>query len=185
MKSSSSSTWWRSRKPDSRTIPQAAGAPSPAAFLWPPGASLWSIFPVNVYFLVGFLHSGLLWVTTGVSLLWLCRRIDSPAAVRLLMPVLLGLALCSLATTYALVIEPFVAHYSGAKYEMEAMKFRLSGPYAWFYWALLVFNTLPVAFLVPAVRRSMLWITGLSLPPFTAVVLQSLSSLGANAGAVP
>lgn len=120
------------------------------------------------FFVIGFLQVGFLWIGTGVSLLWLCRRIDPPAAIRLLTPVTLALAICSLVILYSYGMELFVAHYSGSIYEMDALQFRLTGPYAWAYGIHLAALMAPLAFFVPAVRRSMPVVTGICLACFAA-----------------
>jgi hypothetical protein len=124
---------------------------------------------MDAFLIVGFLQSGLWWIATGVSLLWIFRRIDDAAAVRLLAPVLLLLAVCSAVVTYSIGMELFVAHYSGASYEIEAMQVRLNGPYWWAYWLLGAAHLAPLAFLVPMIRRSMLFVAGISLPCFTVI----------------
>ena len=124
---------------------------------------------MDYFFTVGFLQSGFLWIVTGVSLLWLCRRIDPPAAIRLLTPVTLALAVCSLVIFCSYGIELFAANCSGANYEMDGLKFRLTGPYAWVYWIQLAAMLAPLAFLAPAVRRSMPLVAGVSLACFSGM----------------
>ena len=48
---------------------------------------------MDFFSISGFLQSGLWWIATGVSLLWIFRRIEDAAAVRLLAPVLILLVL--------------------------------------------------------------------------------------------
>jgi hypothetical protein len=117
--------------------------------------------------IVGFIHSGLLWISAGVSLLWICRRIDAAAAVRLLAPVLILLAVVGLLEGYAFGMELFVAHYSGSKYDL---RIRLHGAYWWIYWLQIVATLAPIGFLVPKVRRTMMAVTGLSLACFTVIL---------------
>jgi hypothetical protein len=122
---------------------------------------------MDVGSIVGFIHSGLLWIGAGVSLLWICRRIEAPAAVRLLAPVLILMAVVGLVEGYALGMELFVAHYSGAKYDMEI---RLHGPYGWIFWLQMGATLVPIAFLIPKVRRSMTVVTCLTLACFTVIL---------------
>ena len=131
---------------------------------------------MNIWFIVGFVHSGLLWIITGVSILWIFRLVDDLAATRLLAPVLILLAVLALTESYALGMELFVARYSGAKYtvESEAMRLRLTGPYWWVYWLQIAASLAPAAFLVPKVRRSMLIVSGISLACFTAFLAGQL-----------
>jgi hypothetical protein len=131
--------------------------------------------------IVGFIQSGLLWIATGVSLLWIFRRIDDAAAVRLLAPVLILQAVAALIEGYVIGMELFVAHYSGAKYTDRAMHVRLNGPYWWAYWLLIAAGLAPVAFLVPKVRRSMPVVAGLSLACFTVIFADRLAGIAAGA----
>ena len=134
---------------------------------------------MDVFSLLGFVSSGLLWIGTGVSLLWIFRRIEDAAAVRLLAPVLILHAIVSLITVYSFGMELFVAHYSGASYEMEAMRVRLNGPYWWAYWLRFAAYLAPLAFLVPRVRRSMPLVTGISLFCFTLIFAGQLIGMAA------
>ena len=140
---------------------------------------------MGLFFVIGFLQVGLLWIGTGVSLLWLCRRIDPPPAIRLLTPVTLALAICSLVILYSYGMELFVANYSGAQYEMDALKFRLTGPYAWAYWIHLAAMLPPLAFLAPAVRRSMPLVAGISLACFSVTHSDTFVKMLAFPAAAP
>jgi hypothetical protein len=133
--------------------------------------------------LVGFAQSGLLWIATGVSLLWIFRRIEDDTGTRLLAPVLVLQAVLAILVTHAIGMELFVAHDSGAIYEMEAMHFRLNGPYGWAYWLRIAANLAPLAFLVPKVRRSLLAVTGVSLSCFTVIFAGRLLEMAS--GKVP
>jgi molybdopterin-containing oxidoreductase family membrane subunit len=124
---------------------------------------------MDAWSIVGFIQSGLLWIATGVSLLWIFRRIEDAAAVRLLGPVLILQAVGALIVGYIIGMELFVAHYSGAIYTAEAMHIRLNGPYWWAYWLRIAAGLAPVAFLIPKVRRSMPVVAGISLVCFTVM----------------
>ena len=59
---------------------------------------------------------------------------------------------------YAYLMELFVAYYSGGKYEMEAFKLRITGPYWWAYVVMMFCNVVaPQAFWLKACREN-LWI---------------------------
>ena len=130
--------------------------------------------------IIGFIHSGLLWIATGVSLLWIGRRIDDPAAIRLLAPVLILQAVSSVVVASVLGMELFVASYSGAIYTAEAMHVRLNGPYWWAYWLLFAAYLAPLAFLIPKLRRSMPVVTGISLSCFTVIFSGQLIGMAAG-----
>ena len=133
---------------------------------------------MDAWSIVGFFQSGLLWIATGVSLLWIFRRIEAAAAVRLLAPVLILLAVVGLIEGYAIGMELFIAHYSGAKYTNEALRTRLHGPYDWLRIAA---SLVPVAFLIPKVRRAMPVVTFLSLACFTVILADRLVRMAIDA----
>jgi hypothetical protein len=135
---------------------------------------------MDVWSIAGFVQAGLLWIVTGVSLLWIFRRIDDAAAVRLLAPALLLQAVVALVTGFGFGMELFVAHYSGAKYEIEAMQIRLTGPYAWAYWLGIAAGLAPVFFLIPQVRRSMPVVAGISLAAITVTFAGKLVALATS-----
>jgi hypothetical protein len=116
-----------------------------------------------------------------VSLLWIFRRADDAAAIRLLNPVLILQALCALIASYGIGMELFVARYSGAIYTTEAMQLRLTGPYWWAYWLKIVAGIAPVAFLIPKLRRSMPLVTGISLACFTVIFAGRLVAMASGA----
>ena len=58
----------------------------------------------------------------GLQDLITMKHIDNMAKIILLTGTIVG---------YAYLMELFVAFYSGAKYEMDAFKFRIAGPYWW------------------------------------------------------
>ncbi|MCW1926098.1 hypothetical protein OKA05_26300 [Luteolibacter arcticus] len=124
---------------------------------------------MDAWSIVGFIQSGLLWILAGVSLLWIFRRIEDAAAVRLLSPVLILQAVTSLIWGYVIAMELFVARYSGAIYTAEATNLRLNGPYWWVYWLLFAAPLVSLAFLIPRVRRSMPVVAGISLFAFSVV----------------
>lgn len=114
--------------------------------------------------LAGFLYIGMLWIASGVVCLWICRRIETAAATRLLTPVLLVLASCSALVFCTYAMEVFVAYYSDAQYEWEAMSFRWKGPFAWAYMTSVALHLVPVAFFWSKVRSSMRIACWLILP---------------------
>jgi Ni/Fe-hydrogenase subunit HybB-like protein len=65
---------------------------------------------------------------------------------------------------YGYIMEAFYAWYSGNLYEMFMMKNRMSGPYMYFYWSLILCNGLvPQLMWVPKFRRNVLMLFGVSM----------------------
>jgi hypothetical protein len=80
-----------------------------------------------------------------------------------LFPLILLSAIAGIALIYPYAIEIFVARYSGAIYEMEALTFRLTGPYWWVYYASIILPPLPGLALIPAVRKQPIVVALLAL----------------------
>ena len=65
---------------------------------------------------------------------------------------------------YGYFFEAFIAFYSGSTYERFMMQNRWFGPYAVFYWSLILFNILmPQVLWVPKIRANTRWLFLISL----------------------
>jgi molybdopterin-containing oxidoreductase family membrane subunit len=115
-----------------------------------------TIFPP--YFVAGAIFGGFAMVLTimiparfiyGLQDLITMKHIDNMAKIILLTGTIVG---------YAYLMELFVAFYSGAKYEMEAFKYRITGPYNWAYYIMMSCNVLsPQVFWFRKAREN-LWV---------------------------
>ena len=115
-----------------------------------------TIFPP--YFVAGAIFGGFAMVLTimiparfiyGLQDMITMKHIDNMAKIILLTGTIVG---------YAYLMELFVAFYSGALYEMEAFKYRITGPYWWAYALMMTFNVLsPQLFWFKKCRES-LWV---------------------------
>jgi len=115
-----------------------------------------TIFPP--YFVAGAIFGGFAMVLTimiparfiyGLQDLITMKHIDNMAKIILLTGTIVG---------YAYLMELFVAFYSGAKYEMEAFKYRITGPYNWAYFTMMFCNVIaPQIFWLKSMREN-LWI---------------------------
>ena len=99
-----------------------------------------TIFPP--YFVAGAIFGGFAMVLTimiparffyGLGDMITMKHIDNMAKIILLTGTIVG---------YAYLMELFVAFYSGAKYEMAAFTYRITGPYWWAYVAMMSCNVL-------------------------------------------
>jgi molybdopterin-containing oxidoreductase family membrane subunit len=115
-----------------------------------------TIFPP--YFVAGAIFGGFAMVLTimiparalyGLQDLITMKHIDNMAKIILLTGTIVG---------YAYLMELFVAYYSGAKYEMDAFKFRITGPYWWAYVAMMSCNVLSPQFFWFKACRENLWV---------------------------
>jgi molybdopterin-containing oxidoreductase family membrane subunit len=115
-----------------------------------------TIFPP--YFVAGAIFGGFAMVLTimiparfiyGLQDLITMKHIDNMAKIILLTGTIVG---------YAYLMELFVAFYSGAKYEMEAFKYRITGPYNWAYFCMMFCNVIaPQVFWFKKAREN-LWV---------------------------
>ncbi|MFC7335862.1 NrfD/PsrC family molybdoenzyme membrane anchor subunit [Haloferula chungangensis] len=115
-----------------------------------------TIFPP--YFVAGAIFGGFAMVLTimiparfiyGLQDLITMKHIDNMAKIILLTGTIVG---------YAYLMELFVAFYSGAKYEMEAFKYRITGPYNWAYFCMMFCNVIaPQIFWMKKMREN-LWV---------------------------
>ena len=121
-----------------------------------------TIFPP--YFVAGAIFGGFAMVLTimvparqlyGLHDVITMKHIDNMAKIILLTGTIVG---------YAYLMELFVAYYSGAKYEMDAFKFRITGPYWWAYLAMMSCNVLsPQLFWFKACRENLWVVMGVAM----------------------
>jgi Ni/Fe-hydrogenase subunit HybB-like protein len=115
-----------------------------------------TIFPP--YFVAGAVFGGFAMVLTimiparfiyGLQDMITMKHIDNMAKIILLTGTIVG---------YAYLMELFVAYYSGGQYEIDAFKFRITGPYWWAYASMMSCNVLsPQIFWFRACREN-LWV---------------------------
>ncbi|WP_367871932.1 hypothetical protein [Luteolibacter sp. Populi] len=112
-----------------------------------------------LFFILHLLACGVL-VAAAVYRLY--TRGTAPA-YGFLFPYIIVAALAGMVISYMYAGELFVAWYSGAAIEIEAAKYRLSGPYAWVYISMLIAPLLPVFAIIPWVGRRPLAVALLGL----------------------
>jgi len=91
------------------------------------------------------------------------HRSTSETAHRSLLPFIVVASILGWCIIYPFAVEIFVAYYSGAIYEMEAVSFRFSGVYWWVYTAGFILPLLPMIGLLPWVGRRPTLIAGIAL----------------------
>lgn len=74
-------------------------------------------------------------------------------AHKFLFPYIIVAALVGVVLSYLYCMEFFVAWYSGGTHEFEAVKFRLTGPYWWFYVSLVIAPLLPAFAILPWIGK--------------------------------
>jgi molybdopterin-containing oxidoreductase family membrane subunit len=121
-----------------------------------------TIFPP--YFVAGAIYSGFAMVLVlaipirkyyGLEDMITLRHLQNSAKIMLATGLIVG---------YGYFFETFIGLYSGSTYERFMIHNRWFGPYALFYWSLILFNILtPQVLWWPKVRSSTSWLFGISL----------------------
>jgi molybdopterin-containing oxidoreductase family membrane subunit len=121
-----------------------------------------TIFPP--YFVAGAIYSGFAMVLVlaipirkyyGLEGMITMRHLQNSAKIMLATGLIVG---------YGYFFETFIALYSGSTYERFMIHNRWFGPYAAFYWSLILFNILtPQVLWVPKVRSNTAWLFVISL----------------------
>jgi Ni/Fe-hydrogenase subunit HybB-like protein len=121
-----------------------------------------TIFPP--YFVAGAIYSGFAMVLVlaipirkyyGLEGMITLRHLQNSAKIMLA---------TGLIVAYGYFFETFIALYSGSTYERFMIHNRWFGPYALFYWSLILFNILiPQVLWWPKIRSSTSWLFGISL----------------------
>ena len=121
-----------------------------------------TIFPP--YFVAGAIYSGFAMVLVlaipirkyyGLEDMITMRHLQNSAKIMLATGLIVG---------YGYFFEAFIGLYSGSTYERFMLHNRWFGPYAAFYWALILVNLLvPQVLWWPKVRSSTSWLFGISL----------------------
>src|SRR5688572_15339172 len=122
-----------------------------------------TIFPP--YFVAGAIYSGFAMVLTLAIPLRKAYGLEDFITDRHLNNMAKVMLATGLIVAYGYAIEAFMAFYGGNTHEVTAFRMRmLSGPYKWFFWALILFNVLiPQALWFRRVRRNVLMLFVLSL----------------------
>ena len=110
----------------------------------------------------------------------LVKKGNAPTARKALFPFIIAASLIGMILSYMYAMEFFVGFYSGAKYELAAAKFRLTGPYGWIYLFLAITPLLPAAAILPWIGRRPLTVALLGilalLPEALMVISRILNS---------
>jgi len=123
-----------------------------------------TIFPP--YFVAGAIYSGFAMVLTLSIPLRAVYRLQDFITMRHLQNMAKVMLATGLIVAYGYLMETFMAWFSGNTYDAYMMRNRLSGPYAWIYWALILFNLIvPQALWFERVRSSVtaLFVVALSV----------------------
>ncbi len=112
-----------------------------------------TIFPP--YFVAGAIYSGFAMVLTLAIPLRKVYGLEDFITIRHLKNMGEIMLATGLIVAYGYLMETFMAWYSGNLFEQSMMINRLFGPYAYLYWALILFNLLvPQSLWIQRVRRS-------------------------------
>jgi len=122
----------------------------------------------------GIVLSPALWLLFGMSFLLLCKWVKQERFPQLYYATCLLCAALSLIIFYAHFMEIVIAHESGAKYEMEAFKHRMMGPYWYVFVLQYIFMFIPVLLFYSFFRRSPLGIMVIATCGLIAIHLERI-----------
>lgn len=128
-----------------------------------------------LYYTAGYIHGFILASCTILGIVALILRKEPEPVRKLVQYSALALALSASIVFSAYVLEIFYAYFWGAKYEMEAFKIRITGPYWWAYVYMMVSNGLPVLLWWPKVRSSIWAFTLISFFGLSAMYFERLT----------
>lgn len=111
---------------------------------------------IGFYNLVGYTRCIALPSLFLIGLVLLYKNLPREKASKILFYPCVLCAVLSLMVFYLYAMEFFIAYYSGAKYEMEAFKLRMFGPYWYAYFLSFLCAVAPSLFFFRRFRRS-LW----------------------------
>ena len=121
-----------------------------------------TIFPP--YFVAGAIYSGFAMVLVLAIPIRHFYRLESMITMRHLQNAAKIMLATGLIVGYGYFFEAFMAFYSGSTYERFMMQNRWLGPYAVFYWALILLNlVIPQVLWMPKVRANTRWLFLISL----------------------
>ena len=99
-----------------------------------------TIFPP--YFVAGAIYSGFAMVLNIIIPVRRLYHLEQLITRRHLGNMAAVMLVTGLMVAYGYIMEAFMAWYSGDVFEQYMMANRMFGPYAWFFWALMLFNVL-------------------------------------------
>ncbi|MGA3053241.1 MAG: NrfD/PsrC family molybdoenzyme membrane anchor subunit [Candidatus Korobacteraceae bacterium] len=121
-----------------------------------------TIFPP--YFVAGAIYSGFAMVLVLAIPIRHFYHLESMITMRHLQNAAKIMLATGLIVGYGYLFEAFMAFYSGSTYERFMMQNRWFGPYAVFYWSLILFNlVIPQVLWAPKIRANTRWLFLISL----------------------
>jgi molybdopterin-containing oxidoreductase family membrane subunit len=126
-----------------------------------------TIFPP--YFVAGAIYAGFAMVLTLAIPLRKLYGLEDFITMRHLQNMAKIMLATGLIVAYGYVVEAFMAWYSGNTFEQFMIKNRMTGPYAWAYWALILCNVL---------SPQMLWFRKVRSSPAGLFVMAMIVSVG-------
>jgi molybdopterin-containing oxidoreductase family membrane subunit len=130
-----------------------------------------TIFPP--YFVAGAIYSGFAMVLVLAIPIRHYYHLENMITMRHLQNSAKIMLATGLIVAYGYAAETFIAFYSGSTYERFMIENRWFGPYAVFYWMLILMNILlPQILWIPKVRSNTTWLFMLSLVILTGMWLE-------------
>ncbi len=111
------------------------------------------------YFVAGAIHSGLAMALTLMIPMRKFLNIKELITEKHLHAISKLILLTTSILAYSYLVEPFIEFYSGSKFHIQFVHFRMAGQYSWMYYLFLVFNVLvPLTFLFKVFRHNIKWL---------------------------
>jgi molybdopterin-containing oxidoreductase family membrane subunit len=130
-----------------------------------------TIFPP--YFVAGAIYSGFAMVLVLAIPIRHYYHLENMITMRHLQNSAKIMLATGLIVAYGYFFEAFIAFYSGSTYERFMMENRWFGPYAIFYWLLILLNLVaPQILWIPKVRANTMWLFLISLVILTGMWLE-------------
>jgi molybdopterin-containing oxidoreductase family membrane subunit len=126
-----------------------------------------TIFPP--YFVAGALFSGFAMALTLAIPLRAIFQLQDFITARHLSNMAKIMLACGLIVTYSYVVETFTAFYSADQFERYVVLNRMTGPYAWVYWAVILCNVV-----VP----QLIWWRSVRASPVTLFIIAAVVNVG-------
>jgi hypothetical protein len=105
-----------------------------------------------------------------MAIRWRCTNSPQANAYRFLFPYTAAAGVLGLVLVFPFAMELFVAHYSGALFEMEVMSYRLNGHYWWVFCMGAILPLLPLLGMTPFIGRRPLLVAGIASAAATPVL---------------
>ena len=124
----------------------------------------------------------ILQVTACVALIvaiiyWKLNRSAELRIHKFLLPYILVASALGIALIVPYAMELFIVYYSGENYEMEAVTYRFTGPYRWFFYGKSILPLLPILGVLPQIGSRPVFVAFIGVLAMVPVLFDQVMSL--------